>query len=569
MQIHFLGGATTVTGSQYLLVTAQARVLIDCGMFQGSPNESIRNRVPFAFDPHKLDAVLLTHAHLDHCGLLPLLVKAGYRGADPRHGRHDRARQAGPSRLRQAPRGVRQARGTLGEAPPGRGRGGRPQGGRRVRRRPSPWQRPATSRWPRARRARPTAGRTGQRRDAAAPPAEAVEAIEAAAATEHVETTIEPMPPVWPSDPEAQLRAQPPHLDIDLDAPLYTAKDAEALAGQLLGRPLRRGGRGRARDARDVRRRRTHPGLGDHPAARPGRGRRRGARHRLLRRPRPARHADPARPDGDDRRRLRPRRVDLRRPRARARGRGDPGPRRDRPDGRRRGRRPARPVVRDRADAGGRLGARSAHRARRDPAPAALPRLADGLEGVRHLPPPSRLLRRGDGQAAARGRHAARLPEPDRHQRRQGVAGDRVRAAAVHDRGQQRDADRWARRRPPAPSHRRPDRDDPVRRLPGRGHARGAPPGRRDRGQARRPGPPGPLQDPLDQRLLGARRRARAARVARPFHRGQAAGRRRLSAPGLPRPRRPRARRSRSNRRCASMGFATHVPHWHERVTLD
>ena len=80
MQIHFLGGATTVTGSQHLLITERAKVLIDCGMFQGSPNESIRNRIPFAYDPKDLDAVLLTHAHLDHCGLLPLLVKDGYRG---------------------------------------------------------------------------------------------------------------------------------------------------------------------------------------------------------------------------------------------------------------------------------------------------------------------------------------------------------------------------------------------------------------------------------------------------------------------------------------------------------
>src|SRR6476659_979862 len=80
MQITFLGGATTVTGSQYLLVTERAKVLIDCGMFQGSPNESVRNRLPFAFDPADLDAVLLTHAHLDHCGLLPLLVKEGYNG---------------------------------------------------------------------------------------------------------------------------------------------------------------------------------------------------------------------------------------------------------------------------------------------------------------------------------------------------------------------------------------------------------------------------------------------------------------------------------------------------------
>src|SRR3954454_18120329 len=80
MKISFLGGATTVTGSQFLLTTGQATVLIDCGMFQGSPNESIRNRIPFAFDPGDIDAVLLTHAHLDHCGLLPLLVKSGYKG---------------------------------------------------------------------------------------------------------------------------------------------------------------------------------------------------------------------------------------------------------------------------------------------------------------------------------------------------------------------------------------------------------------------------------------------------------------------------------------------------------
>jgi metallo-beta-lactamase family protein len=80
MQIHFLGGATTVTGSQFLVTTERAKVLIDCGMFQGSPNESIRNRIPFGFTPVELDAVVLTHAHLDHCGLLPLLVKSGFDG---------------------------------------------------------------------------------------------------------------------------------------------------------------------------------------------------------------------------------------------------------------------------------------------------------------------------------------------------------------------------------------------------------------------------------------------------------------------------------------------------------
>src|SRR5947208_7707170 len=80
MDLHFLGGATTVTGSQYLLDTGQARVLIDCGMFQGSPNEAMRNRIPLAYDPATIDVVLLTHAHLDHCGLIPHLVKEGYRG---------------------------------------------------------------------------------------------------------------------------------------------------------------------------------------------------------------------------------------------------------------------------------------------------------------------------------------------------------------------------------------------------------------------------------------------------------------------------------------------------------
>ena len=80
MEIHFLGGATTVTGSQHLLITARARILIDCGMFQGSPNESIRNRIPLDYEPSELDAMLLTHAHLDHCGLLPVLGREGYTG---------------------------------------------------------------------------------------------------------------------------------------------------------------------------------------------------------------------------------------------------------------------------------------------------------------------------------------------------------------------------------------------------------------------------------------------------------------------------------------------------------
>jgi metallo-beta-lactamase family protein len=80
MEIRFLGAANTVTGSQFLLITDRAQILIDCGMFQGSPHEVVRNRVPPAYDPAKLDAIVLTHAHLDHCGLIPHVVAEGFNG---------------------------------------------------------------------------------------------------------------------------------------------------------------------------------------------------------------------------------------------------------------------------------------------------------------------------------------------------------------------------------------------------------------------------------------------------------------------------------------------------------
>src|SRR3974390_1457142 len=80
MELTFLGGARTVTGSRHLVDSGNAKVLIDCGMFQGGPAESVRNHVPLGVDPATLDAVVLTHAHLDHCGLLPLLVREGFRG---------------------------------------------------------------------------------------------------------------------------------------------------------------------------------------------------------------------------------------------------------------------------------------------------------------------------------------------------------------------------------------------------------------------------------------------------------------------------------------------------------
>ena len=78
--IQFLGAAGCVTGSQFLVTAGGRRVLVDCGMFQGSPEEVERNRMPFAFETDTLDAVLLTHAHLDHCGRIPALARAGFRG---------------------------------------------------------------------------------------------------------------------------------------------------------------------------------------------------------------------------------------------------------------------------------------------------------------------------------------------------------------------------------------------------------------------------------------------------------------------------------------------------------
>ena len=78
--LQFLGAVGTVTGSQFLVTAGNRTILVDCGMFQGSPDEVARNRIPFAFEPDTLDAVLLTHAHFDHCGRIPALVKAGFRG---------------------------------------------------------------------------------------------------------------------------------------------------------------------------------------------------------------------------------------------------------------------------------------------------------------------------------------------------------------------------------------------------------------------------------------------------------------------------------------------------------
>jgi metallo-beta-lactamase family protein len=79
-KLTFLGAAGTVTGSRYLVEAAGKRLLVDCGIFQGLPELIERNYKPLPIDPKTIDYAVLTHAHLDHTGWLPVLVKSGYRG---------------------------------------------------------------------------------------------------------------------------------------------------------------------------------------------------------------------------------------------------------------------------------------------------------------------------------------------------------------------------------------------------------------------------------------------------------------------------------------------------------
>lgn len=80
MEVSFLGAAGTVTGSRFLISTDNGTVLVDCGMFQGPRSIRRRNWEPFPVQPATITAVVITHAHLDHCGYLPALVKQGFTG---------------------------------------------------------------------------------------------------------------------------------------------------------------------------------------------------------------------------------------------------------------------------------------------------------------------------------------------------------------------------------------------------------------------------------------------------------------------------------------------------------
>jgi len=233
MEIHFLGGATTVTGSQFLLVTERARVLVDCGMFQGSPNEAVRNRIPLGFDPTTLDAILLTHAHLDHCGLIPHVVDEGFRG--PVIGTH------GTCELAEL---VLLDSGHLQEE---------------FAKREARWERKhpdeAVADDAKEREAYDAALKLAEDPNAATPVASDAGTVVSEAASEEVAVATEtggegawaiashgPAPSsgtpaagaaTITDDAEANLRGQPPVLEIDLDEPLYTQKEARKALEQF------------------------------------------------------------------------------------------------------------------------------------------------------------------------------------------------------------------------------------------------------------------------------------------------------------------------------------------------
>jgi Cft2 family RNA processing exonuclease len=219
MDLHFLGGATTVTGSQFLLETGRARVLVDCGMFQGSPNEAMRNRVPFGFDPATLDILLLTHAHLDHCGLIPHLVIEGYRGRI--------VATAGTVELAEL---VLLDSGKLQQE---------------FAKREARWEKKHPDKAVADDRKEQdqyqaaidlAEGRIGA--DGAAPAGSPPLSPDAATVTsagvsEEVSEAVAAPAGRADRDMEADLRGQPPEIQIDLDEPLYTADEAKAAIAQF------------------------------------------------------------------------------------------------------------------------------------------------------------------------------------------------------------------------------------------------------------------------------------------------------------------------------------------------
>ena len=81
MEIQFLGAAQTVTGSQHLISVNGRRILLECGLFQGKRRESFERNRTLPFDATSIDVLILSHAHIDHSGNIPNLVRSGFRGS--------------------------------------------------------------------------------------------------------------------------------------------------------------------------------------------------------------------------------------------------------------------------------------------------------------------------------------------------------------------------------------------------------------------------------------------------------------------------------------------------------
>ena len=242
MHIQFLGGATTVTGSQFLLTTERARVLIDCGMFQGSPNESVRNRIPFAFEPR--DA---RRGRPDPRPPRPLRPAAAARQGAAIAGRS--TRRPGRSSWR---RSCCSTPGTSTRSSPSARRAGRSATPTRSR--------PTTASEADAvpgggRPGRRGRLRGGRRRDGArSGGAAAATSPRAAMATggdpteEHVATTIEPEPPPMPGRATPRPSCAPSRRpSTSTSTAAVHGQGRRAGARALPADRLRRGARGRAR----------------------------------------------------------------------------------------------------------------------------------------------------------------------------------------------------------------------------------------------------------------------------------------------------------------------------------
>ena len=378
------------------------------------------------FDPATLDAMLLTHAHLDHCGLIPLA----------RQGRLRAARSMRPRARSSSRRSCSSIRASCTRSSPSARRAGRSATPTR------PWPTTAPKPTSTARRSRRSRGsRTASHgqpgttaRRARADQHGAGDPTSAAA---------------WPATPRRPARAAAPICDLDLDAPLYTEGRARRSLASFRPVHYGAGDRGRARDPRArssmpaTSSARRSSGCGSRPPAR------RGADHRVLGRSRPARHADPARPHDDHRRGLRPGRIHVWRPRARAEAEAirilaetvrlvagataSCSSRRSRSAGPRR-------------SCGSSTGSSSAARSQLLPLYLDSPMASKASDIYRRHPD---YYDEETAKLPARRRTPLDYPNQTVTDDVEGVADDRARASAVHDRRLERHADRRPRRRPP------------------------------------------------------------------------------------------------------------------------